>query len=329
MTLVTVFGGSGFIGRQVVKRLAAKGVRVRVAVRRPEAALFLKPMGDVGQITPQQANLRDEASVRAAVDGADGVVNLVGILYERGRQRFDAVHVAGAAAVARAAAEAGAGRLVHLSALGASARSPSAYARSKAAGEEAVRSAFPDAVILRPSVVFGPHDDFFNRFAAMARLPVPLPVFGCPLPRWREGRLDLYGDGGTKFQPVYVDDVARAVVAGLEDPATAGNTYELGGPIVYSFLELMRLVLRETRRRRPLVPVPFWWASMLAAVLELLPIPPLTRDQVALLKSDNVVSGTLPGLRDLGIVPTSAEVVLPTYLDVYRRGGRYAQVEPV
>jgi NADH dehydrogenase len=323
--LVTVFGASGFVGRHVVQRLAAKGALVRAAVRHPDNALYLKPMGYVGQITPVQANIRDAASVRAAVDGADAVVNLVGILYESGKQRFDAVQAAGAAAVAKAAQAAGCRSLVQMSSLGAAPSSPSAYARSKAAGEKAVRDAFPDAVIFRPSVLFGPQDGFFNRFAAMAQVSPGLPVFGCPFPRLKDGKLDLYGSGGTKFQPVYVGDVAEAVMKGIEDAATRGKTYELGGPRVYSSVEIMRMVLAETGRRRLIVPLPFWLGSILGFFGGLLPVPPITRDQVALLKSDNVVSGKLPGLRDLGIDPTAAEVIVPTYLDVYRRGGRFGR----
>ena len=323
--LVTVFGASGFLGRHVVQRLAAKGLLVRAAVRRPDAALVLKPMGYVGQITPVQANIRDAASVRAAVSGAEAVVNLVGILYESGKQRFDAVQASGAASVAKAAKAAGADALVHVSALGASPASASRYARSKAAGEEAVRAAFPSAGILRPSVLFGPQDGFFSRFARMAQFSPFLPVFGCPLPRFRNGRLDCYGDGGTKFQPVYVGDVADAVVKCIEDPSAQGKIYELAGPRTYSSVEVMRLVMAETGRRRLIVPVPFWLGSILGLFGGLLPTPPLTVDQVKLLKKDNVASGKLPGLRDLGIPPTAAELILPTYLDAYRRGGRYSR----
>lgn len=308
--LVTVFGASGFLGRHVVQRLAAKGYLVRAAVRHPDGALFLKPMGYVGQITPIQANIRNEASVRAAVAGADTVVNLVGILFESGRQRFDAVQAAGAAAVAKAAKAAGCTALVHVSALGASPDSPSRYARSKAAGEEAVRAAFPGAAVLRPSVLFGAQDAFFNRFARMAQFSPFLPVFG-------------HGPGGTKFQPVYVGDVADAVMRCIEDRSAKGKTYELGGPRVYSFAEVMRLVLAETGRRRALVPVPFWLGSIAGFIAGLLPVPPITRDQIKLLKTDNVVSGKLPGLKELGIEPTAAELIVPTYLDAYRRGGRY------
>jgi uncharacterized protein YbjT (DUF2867 family) len=327
--LVTVFGASGFVGRHVVQRLAAKGLQVRAAVRNPDAALFLKPMGYVGQITPVQANIRNEASVRAAVEGANAVVNLVGVLYEGGKQRFDAVQATGPETIAKAAGAAGCSRLVHVSALGASRLSPSRYARSKAAGEEAVRAAFPDAVILRPAVMFGPQDGFFNRFAAMSLLSPFLPVFGCPFPRIKDGAPDLYGTGGTKFQPVYVGDVADAVVKGIEDETTKGRIYELGGPRVYSFVEVMRMVMAETGRCRAIVPVPFWLGSILGFFGELLPVPPITRDQVTQLKTDNVVGGKLPTLRDLGIEPTAAEMIVPTYLDTYRRGGRYRRARLV
>jgi len=328
MTLVTVFGGSGGIGRQVVKSLAKHRYQVRVAVRDPQAALFLKPMGDVGQITPVQANIRNTDSVRRAVAGADSVVNLVGILHEGGAQRFGAVQGQGAASVAEVAAAAGAKSLVHISAIGASATSPSAYARSKAAGEAAVCESFPNASILRPSVVFGPHDEFFIRFAAMAQLPIPLPVFGCGLPRMTMDGLKIYGDGGTRFQPVYVGDVADAIVACLERPDTRGKLYELGGPRTYSFCEIMELVLQQTGRWRPLIPVPFGIASVIGFFAEFLPKPLLTRDQVKQLAQDNVVSGEESTFADLGIEPKAAEVVLPSYLEVYRRGGRYTTTQP-
>ncbi len=323
--LVTVFGGAGFIGRQIVQRLAAAGAQIRAAERDPQRALVLKSMGNVGQITPVQANIRDDASVRAAVEGADAVVNLVGILYPRGRQTFDAVHRAGAERIAAAAKAAGVETFVQISAIGADKNSASAYARSKALGEDAVRKHIPGAVILRPSVVFGPQDDFFNRFARMACWSPVLPVFGCPFPRFRNGKLDLYGSGGTRFQPVYVGDVADAAFKALADPACRGKTYELGGPTVYSFVELMRLVMEQSGRRCLLMPLPFWAGSLIGFFAGLLPVPPLTRDQVTLLKTDNVVGGKLPGLQDLGVAPTAAEVILPTYLDIYRRGGRYSQ----
>ncbi len=315
---VTVFGGSGFIGRYLVQRLARQGWIIRVAVRHPDRALFLKPMGAVGQITPVAASLRHEGSIAAAVAGADAVVNLVGILHEgslpvrtlfpRAVQRFADIHAEGAARVARAAKAAGAATFVQMSALGADPLSPSNYARSKAAGERAVRSIFPDARIARPSVVFGPEDDFLNRFATMARF---LPV------------LPLIGGGKTRFQPVYVGDVADALLRLVEDPVTAGATYELGGPRVYSFRALMELLLREIGRRRLLIPLPFGVASLQAFFLEWLPVPPLTRDQVQLLKRDTVVSPNALTLADLGISPTAMELVIPIYLARYRPGGRF------
>lgn len=308
--VITVFGGSGFIGRHLVQRLARRGWLVRVAVRHPDAALFLKPLGDVGQVTPIAANLRHADSIRAAVAGADAVVNLVGILHERSRQRFGAIHADGARAVAEAARAAGAVRLVQMSALGADPASPAGYARSKAAGEAGAAAVFPGATIVRPSVVFGPEDDFFNRFAAMARFSPVLP---------------LIGGGTTRFQPVYVGDVADAMARMLDDDSTRSRTYELGGPQVYTFKELLELTLRAVDRRRLLLPLPFWAASLQAAFLELLPTPPLTRDQVRLLQRDNVVARDALGLADLGITPAAAELIIPTYLDIYRIGGRYAQ----
>jgi NADH dehydrogenase len=320
--LVTVFGGSGFLGRHVVRRLAARGWVVRAAVRDPIAAEFLKPMGDVSQVNPVRADVTDAVSVRMAVAGADAVVNLVGILYERGSRSFDSVHVKGAANVAAAAKAAGVARLVQVSALGADRNSEAAYARSKAAGEEAVQAAFPGATILRPSVVFGAEDDFFNRFAALARLSPVLPVFTGDGFRVRCGKegcsLDLFGSGGPIFQPVYVGDVADAIVKAIEEPRLAGKIYELGGPRRYSLKEVMELVLQQTGRRRPLVPLPFGIAMIQAAFLQLLPKPPLTRDQVRLMKVDNVVRGGKPGLAELGIVATAAEAVLPSYLARYR-----------
>ena len=311
--VITVFGGSGFIGRYLVKRLAAGGARVRVAVRDPGAAGFLRPMGDVGQVAPIQANVGDEASVAAAVAGAGAVANLVGILFERGRRSFAAVHAHGAGRVARAAAAAGVGRLVHVSAIGAGPDSPSAYARSKGEGEAAVRAAFDQATIVRPSVVFGPEDKFFNRFAALARLAPALPLF----------------DGGaTRFQPVYVGDVAEALARVLETPQSASKTYELGGPRAYSYREIMELVMAETRRERPLVSVPSVAVRPLAAVMGLLPNPPLTGDQLIQLGRDNVVSPGALGLSDLGIVPRAAEPIVADYLRRYRRAGHTESHRP-
>jgi NADH dehydrogenase len=302
----TVFGGSGFVGRYVVRALARAGTRVRIAVRRPEGAGFLRPMGAVGQITPVAANVRDDDSVRAAVADSRVVVNLVGILYERGRQTFEEVHVRGAQRIARAAAVAGAERLIHVSAIGADARSPSAYGRSKARGEASVREAFPGVTILRPSIVFGPEDDFFNRFAMLARLAPALP---------------LIGGGRTRFQPVFVGDVAAAVAACLDRAESAGKLYELGGPRVYAFRDLLAYVLEQTGRRRLLAPLPFAAAELQAFFLELLPVPPLTRDQVRMLRRDNVAAAAALGLADLGIEPNALEAIVPEYLQRYRRGG--------
>jgi len=301
---ITVVGGSGFIGRYVVSRLAQQGAVVTVVSRHATDALFLTTMGDVGQVALLDAGLADETALAASVAGADAVVSAVGILYEHGKQRFDLVHHQGPARVARLAAAAGAREFVHISAIGADPASPAAYGRSKAAGEQAVRAAFPAATILRPSLVFGPEDDFFNRFAAMARLSPVLP---------------LIGGGATRFQPVYVGDVADAALAALERPDAAGKTYELGGPKTYSFRELMTLLLAQIGRKRCLMNLPFGLASLEAAFLEWLPVPPLTRDQVKLLQRDNVVAAGNPGFAELGLTPTSVELILPTYLDRFRR----------
>ncbi len=320
--VITVFGGSGFIGRHLVKRLAAEGWVVRVAGRDPVAAEFLRPMGDVGQIVPIRADVTNEKQVQAAVAGATAVVNLVGILHGRGRRSFDAIHRQGAATIAAAAKAAGVARLVQLSALGADKGSQSAYARSKAAGEEAVLAQFPGATILRPSVVFGPEDNFFNRFAQLAVLSPVLPVYtagGFRLHRGENGlpALDLFGPGGPVFQPVWVGDVAAAIVKVVTESQTAGRIYELGGPRRYSFKELLELILRQTGRRRLLLPLPFWVADVQAAILQFLPCPPLTPDQVKMLRVDNVVRGGKPGLADLGITPTTTEAILPAYLARY------------
>ncbi|MBI5165219.1 MAG: complex I NDUFA9 subunit family protein [Magnetospirillum sp.] len=319
--VITVFGGSGFIGRHLVRRLAAEGWVVRVAVRDPVAAEFLRPMGDVGQVVPLHVDIANAASVAAVVQGAQAVVNLVGILYERGRATFERIHHQGAATIATAAKTAGVARLVHVSALGADKASAAAYARSKAAGEEAVLAVFPGATILRPSVVFGPEDDFFNRFATLATLSPVLPVYtgdGFKPVRTEAGfSIDAFGSGGPVFQPVWVGDVAEAIVRALADPQTAGRIYELGGPRRYSLKELLELIMTETGRRRLLVPLPFWVARIQAAFLQFLPKPPLTPDQVRLLQVDNVVRGGKPGLADLGITATAAEAILPLYLGRY------------
>jgi NADH dehydrogenase len=303
-----VLGGSGFIGRYVVKRLAARGDVIAVGCRNAEQAKFLKPMGAVGQIATLNVTIADEPMLAAYLAGNEALVNCVGILRESGAQRFDLVHHTGPARLARLAREAGVERFVHISAIGADPRSASAYARTKAAGEQAVRDAFPTATILRPSVVFGPEDQFFNRFATMAMLAPALP---------------LIGGGETRFQPVYVGDVADAVVKCLDDPAAAGRTYELGGPRTYSFRQLIELMLAEIRRKRFLVNLPFGLAAFQARLMSVLPSPPLTPDQVELLKRDNVVSAGAMTLASLGIAPTAVEAILPTYLDRFRRGGWY------
>ena len=308
-----MLGGSGFIGRYVVKRLAARGDVIAVGCRNAERAKFLKPLGDVGQIVPLNVSIGDEALLPVFLAGNDTLVNCVGILQEKGRQTFDLVHHTGPARLARFAREAGVERFVHLSAIGADARSSSAYARTKAAGEQEVRDAFPTVTILRPSVVFGPEDQFFNRFATIAMFSPVLP---------------LIGGGETRFQPVYVGDVADAVVKCLEDPATAGRLYELGGPKIYTFREVLELLLNEIRRKRWLLDIPFGLAAAQARLMSILPNPPLTPDQVELLKRDNIVSSGAMTLASLGIAPTAAEVIVPAYLDRFRRGGWYERRSP-
>ena len=306
--LVTVFGGSGFIGRHLIRRLCAKGYRVRVAVRRPNEALFLKPMGDVGQVQLVQANVRDDRSVAAAVAGATSVVNLVGILFESGKQKFSAVQAEAPGRIGAAAKAAGVRRVIQISAIGSSAESDAHYAQSKAAGEEALKAAFSDATILRPSIVFGPEDDFFNRFAGLARMMPFLP---------------LIGGGETRFQPVYVGDVADAIMACLDDSATAGKVFELGGPRVYTFRELMEIVLSETGRKRLLIKIPAGLAKFKAWFLQLAPNPMLTVDQVRLLAYDNVVSEGAKGFKALGITPTTVEAIVPSYLWRFRPKGQF------
>jgi uncharacterized protein YbjT (DUF2867 family) len=309
--LVTVFGGSGFLGRHVVRALARRGYRVRVAVRNPNLAGHLQPLGNVGQIQAVQANLRVRWSIDRAVQGADHVINLVGILFESGRQSFDAVQDFGARAVAEAARGAGA-RLTHVSAIGADPKSSAAYGRTKARGEQAVLETVKDAVIFRPSIVFGPEDGFFNRFAAMSRISPVLP---------------LIGGGETKFQPVYVGDVAEAIASSVEGKVKGGRIYELGGPEVLSFRECMETMLSVIDRKRMLVTVPWGLARLKASVLGMLPNPLLTTDQVELLRNDNVVSDA--ARKDgrtfdaLGIAPQAVNAILPSYLWQYRPAGQF------
>ncbi len=302
--LVTVFGGSGFLGRYIVRRLAAEGARVRVVCRHPHKAIHLKPMGEVGQITLERGNVTRIDDLGRFVEGASYVVNLIGILFEKGAQTFDTVQAETPARIAEAAAAARVRQLVQLSAIGADATSEAAYARTKAAGEAAVRRHFPDAVVLRPSVVFGPEDDFFNRFGKMAQISPFLP---------------LIDGGGTRFQPVYVDDVARAVLVALTDKSARGETFELGGPTVYTFKQLLEYLLSLLDRRRALINLPANVARFQARFTELLPSPPLTRDQIALLASDNVVAAEAKTLNDLGIQATPLEVIVPTYVERYAR----------
>lgn len=312
--LVTVFGGSGFVGAQIVRALAKSGARVRVGVRNPGRGYRLRMLGDVGQIEVVQANIRDGASVARALDGAEACVNAVAVLYEDGRQSFQALHVEGARRVADEAVAQGVGRFIQISALGANAEAPAAYSRTKAAGEAAVRDAIPNAIILRPSVIFGPEDAFFNRFARMASFSPALP---------------LIGGGLTRFQPVYVSDVAQAVAQALILPEAAGRIFELGGPTIYSFKDLMALMLTVIQRRRALIPIDFSVADVIGRFGDMAAAlgapPPLTRDQVTLLRADNVVRPGALGLADLGVRPSALEPILPSYLYVYRPGGQYAE----
>jgi len=311
--LVTIYGGSGFLGRHVVRAIARTGARMRIAVRRPELAGHLQPLGGVGQIVPVQANVRYPDSLVAAAEDADAVINLVGILFSAGKQTFKSVQDEGAGNVAEVAKAAGARAFVHVSAIGADPDSPSIYARSKAAGEAAVKDVLPDATIFRPSVVFGPGDDFFNRFAALARISPVLP---------------LVGGGHTKFQPVFVGDVAQSIVAALQGRAGADGPYELGGPEILTMREVMERVLAYSMRSRPLVPLPFWLAKLQGFFLQWLPNPPLTVDQVRLLQTDNVVGEaaikaerTLPGL---DIEPVAVTSVVPDYLERFRPRGQFS-----
>jgi uncharacterized protein YbjT (DUF2867 family) len=309
--LVVVFGGSGFVGRHVVRALAKRGYRIRVAVRRPDLAGHLQPLGNVGQIQPVQANVRVRWSIDRAVQGADHVVNLVAILHQSGRQKFGAVHEFGSRAIAEAARSVGAG-LTHISALGADLKSQSDYARTKALGEKAVLETIADAVILRPSINFGPEDSFFNRFANMARFSPMLP---------------LIGGGLTKFQPVYVGDVAEAVARSVEGKVKGGQIYELGGPQVLTFRQCMQELLTVIERKRLLVPVPWWVANLQASILGLLPNPLLTKDQVLQLREHNIVSEAAARedrtLAGLGIQPQSIGTILPSYLWRFRAAGQF------
>ncbi len=318
--LATVFGGSGFVGRYIVWSLARKGYRVRAAVRRPDLAGYLQPMGVVGQIYPVQANLRFADSVARAVEGADVVINAVGILAPTGAQSFEAIHADGAGRVAKAAKEAGAARLVHISAIGANKNSAAKYAQTKALGEEATFAAFSSAIVLRPSIVFGPEDEFFNRFAAMARISPFLP---------------LIGGGHTKFQPVFVGDVGHAAAAAATGTGEPGTVYEIGGPEVSSFRDLLKATLEYSDRKRLLLPIPFWMAKLMAALTAPLPnaLRPMTVDQVRLLQSDNVVSEEAKRVRRtiaaMGVArPASIDGIVPAYLERFKAKGQYAHYHP-
>jgi NADH dehydrogenase len=311
--LVTVFGGSGFVGGQVVHALARQGWRIRIAVRRPDRAWKLMTAGSVGQIQAVRCDVTRPEDIAAALTGATAAVNLTGILYESGKRTFEALHVDASRAIAQACAAAGVGQLLQMSALGAATDSPSRYARSKAEAEAAVRAIRPDAIIIRPSVVFGPGDDFLNKFAAMAGFVPALP---------------LIGGGETSFQPVFVQDVAQAIARALGDTAFAGRAFELGGPAVMTFEDILKLVMRETGRRRLLLPLPFPVARVIGGLAQLTAMvgfkPVLTADQVTLLQGDNVVSGGAEGLAALGIAPTGIDAIAPSYLWRYRQGGQFA-----
>ena len=311
--LVTIFGGSGFLGRHITRALARQGHRIRIAVRRPDLAGHVQPLGTPGQIMPVQANLRYPESVAAACAGADVVINLVGVLFSSGAQTFSALHAHGARVTARAAKNAGAAQFIQMSAIGADEEAASDYARTKAEGEAAAREEFPGATIIRPSIVFGPEDNFFNQFAAMARFSPVLP---------------LIGGGDTRFQPVFVGDVAAAIAKLVATGNGNGQTWEFGGPAQHSFRELLAYVLEVTGRKRLLVPVPFAIARIKGTILGMLPNPLLTADQVDLLKTDNVVSEAAIAegrtLQDLGIEPEPIEAIVPGYLYRYRKAGQFS-----
>jgi NADH dehydrogenase len=300
-SVATVIGGSGFLGRYIVKRLAAQGHIVRVAVRDPVRAQFLKPMGRVGQVVPLFANITSDGTLARAIEGAEIVINLVGILAERKAGDFTRLQAEGAGRIARLAKDFAVRHLVHVSAIGADQASPASYARSKAEGERLVQENFPQAVILRPSLVFGPEDQFFNRFASLALVSPVMPVIS----------------GGSKFQPVYVGDVADAAMAAVARPDAAGKIYELGGPKIMTFREILGWILAQIQRNRPLVPMPPAAAELMARI----PFSGLTHDQLLMLARDNVANPALPGLAALGVVPTPIELIVPAYLARYRRGG--------
>jgi NADH dehydrogenase len=316
--LVTVFGGSGFIGRYLVHCLAKRGHRIRVAVRRPDLAGHLHPLGTVGQIKPIQANLRYRWSIDRAIENSDAVVNLVGILQEAGRQSFDAVQAFGPRAIGEAARAGGISNVVHVSAIGADRPTTIPYLRSKAEGEVGIQEAVPETVVMRPSIVFGPEDNFFNRFASMSRFAPALP---------------LIGGGETRFQPVYAGDVAEAIARAVDGEAPPGGIYELGGPEVLTFRQCLERMLQVTGRKRALLPIPFGIAQTMGRVLQYLPGKILTADQVRMLRFDTVVSERAlsegRSFQGLGIEPTALDLVLPTYLARFREQGEFTQIRPV
>ena len=314
--LVTIFGGSGFVGRYIARRLAKEGWRIRVAVRNPNEAMFVRPYGSVGQVEPVFCNIRDDASVASVLNGADAVVNCVGVLTEAGNNTFAAVQSEGAERIARMAAAAGVARMVHISAIGADAASESEYSRTKAAGEAGVLAHMPNAMILRPSVIFGNEDEFFNRFAAMAGMGPILPIVG----------------GDSRFQPVYVDDVAAAAVMGVE--GKAAGVYELGGPVVQTMRELMHTTLGVVQRRSLVINIPFWIAKIMATGFKVAQVcslgiikAPFTKDQIANLRNDNVVAEGAQGFDALGIRPAALGAILPDYLWRFRPSGQYAEIK--
>ena len=311
--IATVFGGTGFVGRQIVRELASRGVRVKVATRVPERAFFLKPCGDVGQVVPFYCDYTDEESVASAIKGSDFVVNCIGVLYQRGKNSFKRLHSDLPEVIASVCQQEGVSRFVHISALGVN-KGSSKYSESKHAGEIGVKANFPQATILRPSIIFGEDDNFFNQFAELSRY---IPV------------LPLIGGGETKFQPVFVGDVADAVMVSLEKDEAAGQIYELGGNEVLSFKDVYERIFKYTGRKRAMISLPFWLMKIEAALLSLLPKPLITPDQVESLKTDNVLSGEHQGLQELGIVPTSLALILPTYLETYRTGGRFGEIKKV
>jgi NADH dehydrogenase len=322
--VVTVFGGTGFIGRHVIRRLARLGARIRVGTRRPDRALYLKPFGSVGQIVPLAVRYGRDDSLAAATAGADWVINLVGILTEQPGRKFADIHVALPGRIGRACAAAGVSRFVQMSGLGAAPGSPSAFLRSRAAGEAAARRAFAGATVLRPSVVFGPEDDFFNLIGSLSRIAPVFPLFYAGWPRLGFDGIfpvpSFPGAGASRLQPVYAGDVADAMIAALQDPVAAGRTYELGGPTVYTFKEAVELALEAANRHPLLLPVPYFALELAAFLAQAIPFSPLNPDIVRLMRLDNVVSEGADGLAALGIQPTAAELILPTYMHIYRSG---------